>query len=133
MPGRAICAYESDGRPVTDADRDGTCCRRLIELGYDLVFPMVAIPLDHLRQACPTWRADHRVYPFGVAPFLFPESHDVWPNHVEMLKSIFGVPKVYALCPRIELWDKPFDDWSDEDWKTCGPSVLWVVTTGRVL
>ena len=52
---------------------------------------------------------------------------------MEILQSIFGVPKIYALCPRIELWDKPFDDWSDEDWKTCGRSVLCEVTTGRVL
>lgn len=132
-PGRVIFACESDGRTVRDADRDGTRCCRLIELGYDLVFPMVAIPLGHLRRAGPTWRADRRVQPLGVAPFLFPEFHDVWPKHVEILQSIFGVPKIYALCPRIELWDKPFDDWSDEDWKTCGPSVLWEVTTGHVL
>ncbi len=132
-PGRVIFACESDGRAVRDADPDGTRCRRLIELGYDLVFPMVAIPLGHLRQACPTWRADRRVQPLGVAPFLFPEFHDVWSNHVETLRSIFGVPKIYALYPRFELWDKPFDDWSDEDWKTCGRSALWEVTTGRVL
>ena len=132
-PWRMIFECESDGRTVRDADPDGTRCRRLIELGYDLVFPMVAIPLGHLRRACPTWRADRRVQPLGVAPFLFPEFHDVWPKHVEILQSIFGVPKIYALCPRIELWDKPFDDWSDEDWKTCGRSALWEVTTGRVL
>ncbi len=131
-PWRMIFECASDGCTVRGADPDGTRCRRLIELGYDLVFPMVAIPLGHLRRVCPTWRADRRVQPLGVAPFLFPEFHDVWPEHVETLKSIFGVPKVYALCPRIELWDKPFDDWSDEDWKTCG-SVLWEVTTGRVL
>ena len=122
-PWRVIFKCESDGRTVRDAEPDGTRCRRLIELGYDLVFPMVAIPLGHLRRACPTWRANRRLQPLGVAPFLFPEFHDVWPKHVETLKSIFGVPKIYALCPRIELWDKPFDDWSDEDWKTCGPSV----------
>jgi len=132
-PARVIFACESDGRTVRDADRDGTRCRRLIELGYNLVFPMVAIPLGHLRQACPTWRADRRVQPLGVAPFLFPEFHDIWPMHVAILRSIFGIPKIYALCPRIELWDKPFDDWSDEDWKTCGRSVLWKVTTGHVL
>ena len=133
-PWRMIFECESDGRTVRDADRDGTRCRRLIELGYDLVFPMVAIPLGYLRQACPTWRADRRVQPLGVAPFLFPEFHDVWPKHVEILQRIFGVPRIYALCPlRFELLDKPFDDWSDEDWKTCGPSVLWEVTTGRVL
>ena len=132
-PWRMIFECESDGCTVRDADPDGTRCRRLIELGYDLVFPMVAIPLGHLRRACPTWRADRRVQPLGVAPFLFPEFHDVWPKHVEILQSIFGVPKIYALCPRIELWDKPFDDWSDEDWKTCGRSALWEVTTGRVL
>jgi hypothetical protein len=132
-PGRAIFACESDGRTVRDADPDGTRCHRLIELGYDLVFPMVAIPLGHLRQVCPTWRADRRVQPLGVAPFLFPEFHDLWLEHVETLKSIFGVPRIYALCPRIELWDKPFDDWSDEDWRTCGRSALWEVTTGRVL
>ena len=114
-PWRMIFECESDGCTVRDADPDGTRCRRLIELGYDLVFPMVAIPLGHLRRACPTWRADRRVQPLGVAPFLFPEFHDVWPKHVEILQSIFGVPKIYALCPRIELWDKPFDDWSDED------------------
>jgi hypothetical protein len=132
-PGRMIFDCESDGCTVRDADPDDTRCRRLIELGYDLVFPMVAIPLGHLRRACPTWRADRRVQPLGVAPFLFPEFHDVWPQNVEILQSIFGVPKIYALCPRIELWDKPFDDWSDEDWKTCGRSALWEVTTGRVL
>jgi len=132
-PWRMIFECESDGCTVRDAEPDGTRCRRLIELGYDLVFPMVAIPLGHLRRACPTWRADRRVQPLGVAPFLFPEFYDVWPTHVESLQSLFGVPKIYALCPRIELWDKPFNDWSDEDWKSCGRSALWEVTTGRVL
>ena len=38
-----------------------------------------------------------------------------------------------ALLPRIELWSKPFAEWTDDDWQTCGYSALWDVTTGRVL
>ena len=133
-PWRVIFTFEeSDGRMVRDADPDGTRCRRLIKLGYNLVFPMVAIPLGRLRQGCPKWRTDRRVQPLGVAPFLFPEFHYVWPKLTLETPRIFGVPKIYALCPRFELWDKRFDDWSDEDWKTCGRSVLWKITTGRVL
>jgi hypothetical protein len=37
------------------------------------------------------------------------------------------------LLPRLNLWTKPFADWTEEDWSTCGLSALWDIETGVVL
>ena len=71
--------------------------------------------------------------PLGVAPFLFPGWHDVWPKHVKPLRETFRVPRIFALQPRFELWSRPFADWTEEDWSTCGLSALWELDSGRVL
>lgn len=34
--------------------------------------------------------------------------------------------------PRPELWLKPFDDWTETDWNTCGLSALWDIESGVV-
>ena len=94
---------------------------------------MTAIPLGALRKNCPKWRSDRRLRPLGVAPFLLPEAQEVWPRHADFLRQRFRVDRLFALLPRIELWSKPFAEWSDDDWQTCGYSALWDVTTGRVL
>ena len=54
--------------------------------------------------------------PLGVAPFLLPALHDVWPGHAEFLLETFGVPHIYCLLARFELWSKRFSDWTDADW-----------------
>ncbi len=41
--------------------------------------------------------------------------------------------RIFALLPYFELWDKPFDDWTKEDWANCGYSALWNLETGVVL
>ena len=40
--------------------------------GYDLTFPMTAVPLGQLRRECGEWRSDRWYRPLGVAPFLLP-------------------------------------------------------------
>lgn len=54
--------------------------------------------------------------PLGVAPFLLPALHDVWPAHAEFLQETFKVPHIYSLLPRFELSSKRFTDWTDGDW-----------------
>jgi len=49
------------------------------------------------------------------------------------LKSLFEVPSLLALMPRSELWEKPFAEWTREDWRTCGLTALWDINTGDVL
>jgi hypothetical protein len=113
----------------------GTTCQKLLELGYDLIFPMVAIPLGELRHTCEAWRMDRRVQPLAVATFLCPELHEIWQEHTKFLKELLKVPRIYAFCPPVELWDKPFDQrtWSNADLRTYGRSALWAITTGSVL
>ena len=33
---------------------------------------------------------------------------------------------------RSNLWLKPFDDWTEIDWNTCGLSALWDIESGHV-
>ncbi len=44
--------------------------------------------------------------PLGVAPFLLPALHDVWPAHAEFLQETFKMPHIYCLLPRFELWSR---------------------------
>ena len=76
----------------------------------------------------------------GVAPFLMPALHDVWPAHAEFLQETFQVPHIYCLLPRFELWSKRFRDWTDADWHDPeNLSALWDLsghltgTPGQVL
>ena len=34
--------------------------------------------------------------------------------------------------PKPELWLKPFDEWTEVDWNTCGLSALWDIESGVV-
>ena len=108
--------FEDDGRRVEFADPQGDAPAELVGRGYDLTFPMTAVPLGQLRRECANWRTDRELRPLGVAPFLLPALHDVWCEHAEFLQETFGVPHIYCLLPRFELWSKRFSDWNDDDW-----------------
>jgi len=130
-PTSAYVETESDGRAVHFTDPDGHTPASLVGLGYDLCFPMVAIPLGALRRTCEDWRTDRRFRPLGTAPFLFPGWLEVWPRHTEILGELFYVESIYALFPDERLWTTPFEDWTAHDWTT-GYSALWDITTGEV-
>ncbi len=62
--------FELADRDVVFADRTGEWPAELVKFGYDLCFPMSAIPLGNLRRSFPKWREDRRYRPIGVLPFL---------------------------------------------------------------
>ena len=106
----------------------------LVRRGYDLTFPMTAIPLGNLRRTCSAWRTDHRYPLLGVAPFLFTGLYNVLRESTKSsLREAFQVPRIFALLPCFELWSRPFADWTAADWSTCGLSALWELDSGRVL
>jgi len=125
------------------ADPQGETPTELVQRGYDLTFPMTAIPLGHLRRECREWRewrSDRWVRPLGVAPFLLPALQEVWRKHAQLLQRMFHVPRIYCLLPRFALWSKRFDEWTEEDWNhTENVSALWDLsgnfsgTPGQVL
>jgi hypothetical protein len=39
---------------------------------------------------------------------------------------------LHVLIPRSELWEKPFAEWSENDWRWCGYSAQWDLTTGQM-
>jgi hypothetical protein len=59
--------------------------------------------------------------------------HHLWQEHVAFLRETFGVPRIFALLPRLDLWSTPFAEWTEEDWSTCGLSAQWDLDTGVVL
>ena len=79
------------------------------------------------------WQTDRRFRPLGVAPFLFPTLHDIWPKQTEFLLKVFRVESIQILFADRALWDKPFDEWTNEDRRNAGHSALWEITTGNVL
>jgi len=99
--------------------------------GYDLVFPLTAVPLGPLRRDCPLWGDGNRAFRLGTAPFLFPEFHDVWPTHAEILHEWLSVDGIHALLPPEAHWETPFADWTDADWDSC-ETAHWDVITGEV-
>jgi hypothetical protein len=132
-PGLVEFDRESDGRTVHPVDLEGKRPEEVARFGYDLVFPMTAVPLGNLRMQCPKWRSERKYRPLGVAPFLLPGLDKIWSKHSEIFSNLFKVDRIFALLPRIELWSKPFNQWTDEDWKTCGLSALWDIESGKVL
>lgn len=139
-PGVIALDIETDGRTLHFADPQGENPAKLVLRGYDLTFPMTAVPLGQLRRECGEWRSDRWYRPLGVAPFLLPALRDVWPAHAEFLQESFKVPHIYCLLPRFELWSKRFRDWTDADWRDPeNLSALWDLsghltgTPGQVL
>ena len=122
---------ESDGRTVVRSPSGHEAGQKLNDYGYDLVFPLTAVPLGTLRQQCYAWSKGHRAFRLGVAPFLFFEAAEVWRQHADSLRKWFQVDGIYALLPPEELWYRPFAEWIDEDWQK-GHSAFWDVTTGEV-
>lgn len=121
------------GGTVHLTDRDGNLPEEAVKYGYHLVFPMTAIPLGKLRRNCPEWRADRRYRPLGVLPFLYAGSEEAWAKYSDEMLKRFRVKQIFALMPRIQLWSKRFDCWTEEDWRTCGLSALWDIASGQVL
>jgi hypothetical protein len=121
-------------RDAVFADRQGNEPLELSRYGYDLCFPMTAIPLGRLRREFPAWREDRRYRPLGVLPFLIPELNEAWPKHAKVLLELFPVAEIYALQPAERLWDTPFAGWTEPDWRDPEHrSLLWDIGTGAVL
>ncbi|MEK7400561.1 MAG: hypothetical protein AAB116_26755, partial [Candidatus Poribacteria bacterium] len=118
---------------VHPVDLQGERPKEIARYGYDLVFPMTAIPLGNLRRQCSEWRSSRRLRPMGVLPFLFHSSGNVWARYPEKFLDLFKVDRIFTLMPDIEYWSKPFSDWTDDDWSNCGLSALWDIRSGRVL
>ncbi len=90
------------------------------------------MPLGRMRSNCHEWR-NRYLRPLYVLPFLFPAQDDIWKIHAEGLRQDLTVKRLYALLPRFELWDKPFADWTSDEWQTCGLSALRDISSGTVL
>lgn len=124
---------ESDGHTVVFADRQGIDPVWLVELQYDLCWPLPSIPLGRLRRDCPGWREDRSYQTIGTMPLIFPSCSAVWPQHAVALREQFGVPQIYALFPSPELWTKPFSEWTSSDrGRSDHLSILWNIETGAV-
>ena len=107
-PGLVEFELERDGRTVHPLDLQGHRPEAVSRFGYDLVFPMTAIPLGTLRKTCPAWRSDRRLRPLGTLPFVLPDEEEPWPKHAAVFKTHLPVDRIFALLPRFELWSKPF-------------------------
>ena len=125
--------FEADGRTTALADPEGREPSGVVLRGYDLVFPFTNISLGRLRRELAAWRTDRAVRPLGVLPFFLVGPQRALADHAESLAQVFQVPTIQALLPKPELWGKPFAEWSEEDWRTCGLSALWDIPTGQVL
>ncbi|MFC1713106.1 hypothetical protein ACFL6S_05530 [Candidatus Poribacteria bacterium] len=132
-PGLVEFDIENDGHTVHLVDRKGRRPEAIVSRGYDLVYPMTAVPLGELRKQCPEWRTERIYRSLGIWHFLLPGTEDIWSEKAEIFSQIFRVDRIFAMMPRFELWSKPFDEWTDEDWETCGLSALWDIKSGRVL
>ena len=132
-PGRVQLEIQEDGRTVRSAAMPGHFFGPGRDLDYDQVFPMMSVPLGNLREECHAWRTDRNERWLGVAPFLLPGYDDVWRKHREALRNFFPVDHVFALMPPIQLWSKPFEDWTDHDWQNGMLSALWDLNEGAVL
>ena len=106
--------------------------RYLTENSYDLVFPLTNVPVGQLRRDCQKWRSNRSFRALGVLAYFFLGAEKWFKKHSQAFRELFKVPQIHALIPKPELWLKPFDDWIETDWNTCGLSALWDIKSGRV-
>ena len=106
--------------------------RPLIDKSYDLVFPLTHVPLGRLRRDCPEWRSDRSYRALGVLAYFLLGSEEWFKKQNQEFLDLFKVSHIHALMPNPELWLKPFDDWTEIDWNTCGLSALWDIESGVV-
>jgi hypothetical protein len=104
----------------------------LIDNNYDLVFPLTNIPLGRLRRDCPKWRSDRSYRALGVLAYFLLGSEEWFKEQGQNFLDLLNVPHIHALMPKPELWLKPFDEWTEADWNTCGLSALWDIESGVV-
>ncbi len=113
---------------------------RLVGFGYDIIFPFSSLSVGELR-TCREWRTDGSLSQFGVIPFLIPDfggfsrgrSDDFKLIQRELLRGEFKVEQIYAFIPWIELWNKPFAEWTKSDWNdTRSLSALWNLREDQV-
>ena len=130
----ARIAFDLAGRCVQFSDPSGELPALLARFGYDLCFPISAIPLGRVRRDFPNWREDRRYRPLGILPLLLPAGVAPWANHVATLVHIFApITSLYAFQPAESLWFKPFADWTADDIQNPDhKSIFWNIATGRV-
>jgi hypothetical protein len=135
-PAVLSCKLESNGRTVIPNMATPWLDERLCALGYDLVFPITAIPLGALRaKAWQEFKEQRLLRAFVTFPFLVPEvAGRIGENLrvVQPLLELLPLKRVHVLMPRMELWDTEFRNWDDDDWQTCGISGLWDIKGGWV-
>lgn len=100
--------------------------------GYDLIFPLTHIPLRQLRRNCPKWQSDRSYRALGTLAYFYLGSQEFFREQRQACFQLFKVPYIHALMPKPELWLKPFQDWTETDWNTCGLSALWDIESGVV-
>ena len=126
--------FESDQRTTSIADRGAAKPDRLVADGYDLCFPLISVPIGNLRRNCPEWRTNRSTPILGTLPFIFPSFRKTDQFYPTPPQEMFSVPRIFALLPKQELWRKPFEEWTAEDWADRTHfSLLWDITTGKVL
>jgi hypothetical protein len=129
----AIFHFDTQECRVLLSDPGGREPLELAEHGYDICFPMTAIPLGALRRVCAGWRQDRSYRAVGVLPFLVPQSIRILKAFTEQLLQLFLTNRIYAFWPAEELWYKPFSAWTRNDWRNReNYSLLWSVAEGNV-
>lgn len=131
-PGR--CRFDLDGRKVLFSDQLGTQPALLHRYEFDLCLPLTGIPLGRLRKNFPKWREEREYRPFGVAPFLLPELARTLSVCAKELVELFQpITCIHAFLPDQSLWDKLFEDWTDEDWDHENhKTMMWDIESGTV-
>ncbi|MBY0503255.1 MAG: ATP-binding protein [Bryobacteraceae bacterium] len=130
----AAFAFDLKGQAVQFAEPAGANPPQLAAYGYDLCFPMTAIPLGRLRREFPLWREDRRYRPLGVLPFLLPDLAEFWQRHRAELLERFPIGEIYALQPDLDLWYTPFAEWTARHWqRNTHRSLLWDIRQGQVI
>lgn len=123
----------NDDTSVLYDDLAGVDSEIIIEYQYDLIFPMTAIPIGHLRQGCPKWRRNRLYRQMGVMPFLYPGLDEHIKKYSIGYYNKYKVKYIYSLLPDLRLWSLPFSQWSQKDWTSNVISALWDVEGGRIL
>lgn len=117
----------------------------LASMNFDLIFPFPAIATPPWQRQFPTWGrergwrhiltfpffvdAQERELPVKIAHVLRVLRHS---GRIQM-SWLSSETVIHALIPRVELWDRNFDQWAPDDLTSCGYSAQWNLGGGELL
>lgn len=99
--------------------------------GYDFCAPLTDIPLGSMRNKC------HSLKQVEIASamfqFIYGGTIEYSEENLNIIKEKLQSETIFLLIPHRSLWEKSFDQWTQEDKQSKCSSAIWIIEENRLL